>query len=188
MVNRSLFSGERQGREISPCGHVCNRGRLLCVVGLEGWCFKGKQKAAISNLAFVLRGICARACKWLLLSPKATGVMFVLFFSRLIIPYFLQQTNKQTTNHRWNALLYMLQSFNDSTVCLKLTCDQVLVLVNVKLDSAQTLWRVRVNVLDVLNFVESFVHLEEPKEDMEQCFSCRSHPDACISARVKAKV
>lgn len=38
-------------------------------------------------------------------------------------------------------------------------CDQVLVLVDVELDSTQTLRGICVDVLNVLHFVESFVHL-----------------------------
>lgn len=46
----------------------------------------------------------------------------------------------------------------------RLTCDQVLVLVDVKLHTTQTLWGICVDVLHVLDFVKSFVHLQ----DMEQ--------------------
>lgn len=43
---------------------------------------------------------------------------------------------------------------------LDLTCDQVLVLVDVKLDATQTLGGVGVDVLHVLDLVEAFVHLK----------------------------
>lgn len=41
------------------------------------------------------------------------------------------------------------------------TCDQVLVLVDVKLDATRALGGARVNVLHMLDFVEAFVHLED---------------------------
>lgn len=42
-----------------------------------------------------------------------------------------------------------------------LTCDQVLVLVDVELHATGTLWGAGVNVLHVLHFVEAFVHLKD---------------------------
>lgn len=48
-----------------------------------------------------------------------------------------------------------------------LTCDQVLVLVDVELDAAQTLGGVCVDVLHMLNFVEAFVHLQDTRNNLE---------------------
>lgn len=48
-----------------------------------------------------------------------------------------------------------------------LTCDQVLVLVDVELHAAQTLRGVRVDVLHMLNFLESFVHLQDTRSKSE---------------------
>lgn len=42
-----------------------------------------------------------------------------------------------------------------------LTCDQVLVLVDIKLDAAQTLRSIRVYVLHMMDFFEPFVHLKK---------------------------
>lgn len=48
-----------------------------------------------------------------------------------------------------------------------LTCDQVLVLVDVELHAAQALRGVCVDVLHVLNLVESFVHLQDTRSKSE---------------------
>lgn len=42
-----------------------------------------------------------------------------------------------------------------------LTCDQVLVLVDIKLDAAQTLRGIRVYVLHMMDLFEPFVHLKD---------------------------
>lgn len=46
---------------------------------------------------------------------------------------------------------------------ITLTCDQVLVLVDVELHTAQALGGVCVDVLHMLNFVEAFVHLQDTR-------------------------
>lgn len=46
-----------------------------------------------------------------------------------------------------------------------LTCDQILVLVDVELHAAQTLGGVCVDVLHMLNFLEAFVHLQDTRNE-----------------------
>lgn len=50
------------------------------------------------------------------------------------------------------------------------TCDQVLVLVDVELDAAQALGGVCVDVLHVLDFVESFVHLKDTRNNIRYAY------------------
>lgn len=63
-----------------------------------------------------------------------------------------------------NAAVLKQHSFFSKVWLWQLTCDQVLVLVDLKLDAAQALGGVRVDVLHVLNFLESFVHLTKKRE------------------------
>lgn len=54
----------------------------------------------------------------------------------------------------------LLNLLRKKTRC-PLTCDQVLVLVDIKLDAAQTLWSIRVYVLHMMDLFEPFVHLKD---------------------------
>lgn len=55
----------------------------------------------------------------------------------------------------------------DMASVAQLTCDQVLVLVDVKLHSAQTLRGVCVDVLHVLDLFKSFVHLQDTENKVD---------------------
>lgn len=61
----------------------------------------------------------------------------------------------------------VLRGSSEGQIIINLTCDQVLVLVDVELHAAQTLRGVCVDVLHMLNFVEAFVHLQDTRNKSE---------------------
>lgn len=63
--------------------------------------------------------------------------------------------------------VHVIQRGNSEGYIITLTCDQVLVLVDVELHTAQALGGVCVDVLHMLNFVEAFVHLQDTRNKSE---------------------
>lgn len=63
--------------------------------------------------------------------------------------------------------VHVSQRGNSEGYIITLTCDQVLVLVDVELHTAQALGGVCVDVLHMLNFVEALVHLQDTRNKSE---------------------
>lgn len=68
-----------------------------------------------------------------------------------------------------------------------LTCDQVLVLVDIKLDAAQTLRSIRVYVLHMMDLFEPFVHLTKKLGTKSDPQSPILHPHIGLVVRLQAQ-